>query len=147
MSRPGFTLVESVVALVIIGVLLTFALPRFKDWLPRESLRAARRELTTQLARARATAVYRGCRAVLHLDDRTSAVWVTACPVLGAGVDTVGTVDSFLDGFGVSFQADGDSVPFTPQGIALAASSIAVTLSKGDYSASLEITPVGRAVW
>lgn len=147
MSRSGFTLTELVVVLVIIGVLFAFGMPRFSDWLVRESMRSARREVTTQLARVRAMAVHRGCPAVLHLDDRTSRVWVTACRVQGTGTETVGTIDSLLDRFGVSFQADGDSVLFTPQGLALNTSSIFLTFSKGEYSGSLEITPVGRPVW
>ncbi len=147
MSRSGFTLTELVVVLGIIGVLFAFGMPRFSDWLVRESVRSARRQVTTQLARVRALSVHRGCPAVLHLDDRTSRVWVTACRVQGTGTETVGTIDSLLDRFGASFQADGDSVLFTPQGLALNTSSIFLTFSKGEYSSSLEITPVGRPVW
>lgn len=147
MSRSGLTLTELVVVVVIIGVLLAFGVPRFNDWLQRESLRAARRDLVTQLARTRATAVHRGCPAVLHLDAQTSRVWITACPVRGAGTETVGEIDNTSERFGVSFTADGDSVVFTPQGLAFATSSVALRFSKGEYASSLEITPVGRPAW
>ena len=147
MTRSGFTLAEALVALVIVGVLFAFGMPRFSDWLVRESVRAARREVTTQVARARAMAVHRGCPAVLHLDDQTGRVWVTACRIQGAGTETAGTVDDLAERFGASFEADGDSMLFTPQGLALATSSLFLTFSKGEYSGSLEITPVGRPVW
>jgi prepilin-type N-terminal cleavage/methylation domain-containing protein len=146
-SRSGFTLVEAVIVIVIMGVVLTFAIPRVKDYLLHESVRSARRTMTTHLARSRATAVHRGCRAVLHMDAVSSRVWVTACPVRGNGLDTVGTIDDFASHFGVAFSSDGDSVLFTPQGVALASTSIAMEFSKDGYSDSLLITPVGRPVW
>jgi prepilin-type N-terminal cleavage/methylation domain-containing protein len=146
-SRSGFTLVESVIAIVIIGVLVAVGMPSFRDWLLREDVRSARRQVTTHLARGRATAVYRGCPAVLHIDDSAHRVWITSCPLQGAGLDTVGNIDRFLDHFGVAFTTDGDSVLFTPQGVALATASISMTFSKAGYSNSLLITPVGRPVW
>ncbi len=147
MSRSGFTLVEAIIVIVIMGVMLTIAIPRVKDYILHESVRSARRTMTTHLARSRATAVHRGCRAVLHMDAATSRVWVTACPVQGNGVDTVGTIDNFDIHFGVAFSSDGDSVLFTPQGVALATTSISMKFSKDGYTDSLEITPVGRPVW
>jgi prepilin-type N-terminal cleavage/methylation domain-containing protein len=146
-SRSGFTLVESVIAIVVIGVLVAVGMPSFREWLLREDVRSARRQITTHLARGRATAVYRGCSAVLHIDDSAHRVWITSCPLQGAGLDTVGNIDRFLDHFGVAFTTDGDSVLFTPQGVALATASISMTFSKAGYSNSLLITPVGRPVW
>jgi prepilin-type N-terminal cleavage/methylation domain-containing protein len=146
-SRSGFTLVESVIAIVIIGVLLAVAMPSMKDWLLREDVRAARRQVTTHLARGRATAVFRGCPAVLHLDDSAYRVWITSCPLQGAGLDTVGNIDNLQTHFGVTFTSDGDSVLFTPQGVALAANSISLTFTKAGYTRDLLITPVGRSVW
>ncbi len=148
--RAGFSLIELVLTLVIAGVLMLFAVPRARDLTLRESVRSARRQMTTQLARARATAVQRGCNAVLHLNDDAGTVWLTACPLASGGlsaVDTVGSVDNLLERFGVAFTADADSVLYAPQGLAFAASSIALTFSRAEYSASLEVTPVGRAVW
>jgi len=146
-SRSGFTLIESIIAIVIISAVLTLAMPKVKEYILHETVRSARREITTHLARSRATAVYRGCRAVLHLDPTNDRVWVTSCPVQGAGLDTVGTVDDFQSHFGVDFTADGDSVLFTPQGVALASTSISMTFTKHGWSDSLLITPVGRPVW
>ncbi|MGH7646128.1 MAG: pilus assembly FimT family protein [Gemmatimonadales bacterium] len=149
-SRTGFSLVELIVALVIAGVLAVFAVPLARDLGVRESVRGARRAFITHLARARATAVQRGCSAVLHMDAGAGAVWLTACPLTSGGaaaVDTVGEVDNLMDRFGVSVTAGGDSVLYTPQGLAFAASSVPLTFSRGEHSASLEVTPVGRAVW
>jgi len=146
-SRSGFTLIEMLVVIVIISALLTLAMPKVKTYVLHETVRSARREVTTHLARGRATAVFRGCRAVLHLDEATSRVWITACSIEGTGTDTVGSVDNFQNHFGVAFTSDGDSVLFTPQGIAMASSSIAMTFTKNGWTENLAITPVGRPVW
>jgi hypothetical protein len=47
----------------------------------------------------------------------------------------------------VVFLSTGDSILFTPQGIAFSASWITLTFSKDGYEAVLEISPVGRAQW
>ena len=149
-SRTGFSLVELITVVIIIGLLAGFGFPRIRDLGVREAVRGARRAMTTHLARARATAVQRGCSAVLHLNDDAGAVWLTACPIPGAGaatLDTVGTVDNLQERFGVAFTADADSVLYTPQGLAFAASPIALTFTRGEYAASLQVTPAGRAVW
>lgn len=147
MSRQGFTLIEAIVVIVIISTLLTLAMPKVKTYVLHESVRSARREVTTHLARGRATAVFRGCRAVLHLDPATSRVWITACQIDGPGLDTVGSVEDFQSHFGVAFTSDGDSVLFTPQGVAMASASIAMTFTKDGWTENLSITPVGRPVW
>jgi Tfp pilus assembly protein FimT len=135
------------VVIVIISALLTLAMPKVKTYVLHETVRSARRQVTTHLARGRATAVFRGCRAVLHLDPTNSRVWITACSPQGAGIDTVGTVDNFQSHFGVVFTSDGDSVLFTPQGVAMASSSIAMTFTKDGWTENLAITPVGRPIW
>ena len=62
-------------------------------------------------------------------------------------MDTVGSVDDFQSRFGVAFTSDGDSVLFTPQGVAMASASISMTFSKDGWTEALAITPVGRPVW
>jgi len=147
MSWRGFTLIETLIALVIMGVLLALGLPRVGEWARRESVRGARRQVITYLAQARAAAIHRGCGSVLHLDPSGARVWVTACALQGGATDTVGGVDDLVNRYGVSFQSDGDSLTFTPQGLAFATASIRVAFRRGADSALLTITPTGRPVW
>ncbi|MCZ6917226.1 MAG: prepilin-type N-terminal cleavage/methylation domain-containing protein [Gemmatimonadetes bacterium] len=147
MTRSGFTLLEVITSIVIMGILSALGLPRFQEWMGREKVRQARREVTVHLAGARAVGAHRGCNAVLHLDDTSDRVWVTACQVQGGGIDTVGMVNSIAERYGVSFETDGDSIQFTPQGLSFGSSWITVKFTKDGYEATLEISPVGKAEW
>ncbi len=143
----GFTLLEVLTALVIMGVVMALAAPRFREWLSHENVRQARANVTTQLASARSIAVTRGCESVLHIDAAASRVWVTACKIAGAGKDTIGVIDNLSSRYGVVFSSTGDSILFTPLGIAFNAAWIMMTFSKEGYDATLEISPLGRSQW
>jgi prepilin-type N-terminal cleavage/methylation domain-containing protein len=143
----GFTLLEILTALVIMGVVMGLGAPRFREFMTHESVRQARVTVTTRLAGARVLAVQRGCQSVLHFESSSSRVWTTACRLTGGGVDTVGLIDNLASRYGVVFAATGDSVLFTPQGIAFNATWITMVFSKEGYSGILDISPVGRPIW
>ncbi len=145
--KRGFTLLEILTALVIMGVVMALGAPRFRDWMTHENVRQARVNVTTQLAGARSIAVQRGCAAVLHIDPSSSRVWITACRLQGVGMDTVGMIENMSSRYGVVFTSTGDSVLFTPQGIAFGAAWTTMTFSKAGYDAVLEISPIGRPLW
>lgn len=65
--RAGFTLIEMLTAVVIIGILTSLAAPRFSTQLQRLRARAALDELSAVIVRARALAVLRGERVVVRL--------------------------------------------------------------------------------
>jgi Tfp pilus assembly protein FimT len=129
------------------GIVSALGIPRFQEWMGRENVRQARREVTVHLAGARSVGAQRGCDAVFHLDDTSDRVWVTACQVQGGGIDTVGMITNLAQRYGVSIEADGDSIQFTPQGLAFGSSWITVKFTKADYEVTLEISPVGKAEW
>ncbi len=143
----GFTLLEILTALVIAGVVMAMAVPSFREMMIHENVRQARANVTLRLAGARSIAVQRGCEAVLHFDQASSRGWVTTCSLGGGDKDTLGMIENLSSKFGVVFLSTGDSILFTPLGIAFSASWITLTFSKDGYDAILEISPVGRAQW
>ncbi len=144
----GFTLLEILTALVIVGVVMAVAAPKFREMMTHENVRQARANVTMRLASARSIAVQRGCEAVLHFDQTSSRVWVTMCRPEGGGKDTLGFIENLSSRFGVVFlSSPADSILFTPQGIAFSADWITLTFSKDGYDAVLEISPLGRAQW
>jgi Tfp pilus assembly protein FimT len=140
-------LIELLLALVVVGVVLGFVLPQSKPWLQRESVRSARRAVTTELARARAIAAQRGCLSTLHLNPSNSTVWVTVCSPDGTGTDTLGAVNNLSIRHDVSFTADRTTVRFTPHGLAFEINPTVVVFTREGFSDTLAISPLGRPEW
>jgi prepilin-type N-terminal cleavage/methylation domain-containing protein len=131
MRRSGFTIIELLIVIVIIGTVTAFGLPRMNDAVRNESVRSARREVTTQLARAKATAVQRACRSALQIREASGRVWVEACKTTGAGRDTVGAMSNLASKYGVTISTTADSLVFAPNSIGLAPATITMTFTRG----------------
>jgi prepilin-type N-terminal cleavage/methylation domain-containing protein len=56
-NKHGFSLIEIVVAIAIIGVLAAIAVPNFLSWLPNYRLKTTARDLYTAIQNAKITAV------------------------------------------------------------------------------------------
>jgi len=143
----GFTLVEVLLVMAIIGIASAFAIPNMRNAMNREATKAARREVTTQVMRARSAAVQRGCRATIHLRATGNLAWVTSCKMTGSGIDTIGSISRLGSRHGIKMTTTADSLPFASNGIGLGAATIALTFTKGGAASSLSLTRVGRAVW
>lgn len=84
----GLTLVELIVSLVIVGVLLTLAVPAFNEAVARERLRGVNAQLVTDLKFARSEAIQRG--EAVRVDFRSNAS--LSCYAIYA-INTGGTCD------------------------------------------------------
>src|SRR5260370_13514757 len=79
MQRSGFTTIEMVIVVVLIGIIAMIGFPKISKTLDKTNVRSARDAVGTLAGTARAAALQRGCPAVLHFASNT--VWdTTACP-------------------------------------------------------------------
>lgn len=140
MNRRGFTLVEVVMVIALIGVVVLIAFPRIGRGLDRQSVRSARAALTTMHAKARATAIQRG-RAVALVRSGNQVLIVSTHPVTGA-VDTVDRRDLLVN-YGVALNSSRDTLVFDPRGLGTEPTPTAVILSRSGLADTVQITPVG----
>lgn len=145
--RSGFTVLELLVVLAIAGIMMAFAYPRYRESMDGEAVLGARRELMSQLARARATAAQRGCRSELQFRASSALAYVTSCRTVGTGLDTIGEISQFGARYSVTMTSTADSLGFGPTSIGLGTGPITVSFMRGADTASVIISSVGRPRW
>jgi len=151
MRRNGFTMLELMVVVVIIGVITLIGFPKIKDALDKTNVRSARVAAATYVATARAAAIGRGCRGVVHFSGSPGTVWVTVCPRMttaGSGtIDTIGVVDNLMSLYKVTMTETSDSVQFDPRGLRMVNTSTTVlfTTTSGGRD-SILINQLGKVV-
>lgn len=156
-TRPqgpqGLTLIELMVALGIVALLMSLALPSFAAMLARHRLKAAAEQLAADLGEARLLAAQRG--QVLHLNVQPGPAWCYAlatasgCDCRVAQACQLKTVHA-AEHPGVTL-AEGGELRLAPQrnaaaGVVADAASRTPLLLHGREGATLRVglTPLGR---
>ncbi len=115
-SNQGFTVVELLMVIVVMGVLSSIAYPRWTAMRKSAGLRAARVQFSASLAIARAAAVRFGRPAQLKRTGNTIQV---RADTGGTGVFVaLGTPVAFDSQFSVTLSATVDSIVFGSRGLA-----------------------------
>lgn len=147
-SRPGFSLFEIVVVCSVIALIAVAGMPRFRQALVKERMRAAVSAVSTHAAVARETAIARGCLTTLHFTAGTGGTaWITSCKTVGSGLDTVGAIDPIASRFRVSMAVTVDSVRFTPFGLRAdyQTTQVSITMAGNPQVGTVSINQLGRA--
>jgi prepilin-type N-terminal cleavage/methylation domain-containing protein len=139
LGKAGFSLIEALIVVVIMGLLLALVTPRIRDTTLTTEVRNARAAVANLYARARMVAVQQRKTATLRFNG--NQVYVTV-PV-GAVLDTVGAVTDLGSQYGVTLTASGN-VTVLPTGLVNAAAPITWKVTKSGKSDSLMITGYGR---
>ncbi len=144
--RDGFTLVETLIVVVLLGLIALVAYPKMSSAMLRNDVRSARTALVNLVAKARAGAT-QGNRATWIKFEGNSA-YVLARPrrLPGAGdADTLGAVEDLAEAYGVALAATVDSIQFDPRGIGTGfGSSATILVSHGSYSDAITVDALGR---
>jgi prepilin-type N-terminal cleavage/methylation domain-containing protein len=153
-NARGFTLIELIVVMMIIGVMIGIAAPRIKDGMEKINVRAAKVSMANYVARTRGSAVARGCKTTLNMTTGTTGkVWITSCKPGDVGqtvaVDTIGTVDQLASRYGVNLASTVNTITFDRRGIAtnFAFQTIKVTgTSYTSITDSIRVNPIGKVI-
>ena len=143
MRRKGFSTIEMIVVLILIGLIASIGFPRLRDGLEKQNVRSAKALVATLAATARGAAIQRGCSATLNLT--VDSIWVTACGVNPPAASVqVGTKKLVGDEFSVTLSSSAASVVYDPRGLSTVFTPTTVRLIGPHYSDSVVINEVGR---
>jgi len=145
-DRQGFTLIEVMVAVIIVGLMVLIGIPRMRNITTHSDTHSAKSSLVTWLNRAKGAAVETSRTTTFNVNG--NLVWVTASPRLvalgGSTADTIGRVDNFGTRYGVTVSPN-TVITFDTRGIpsaAIAATTIVVT--KQGIRDSVTVSAYGR---
>jgi prepilin-type N-terminal cleavage/methylation domain-containing protein len=144
MNRRGFTLIEVVIVIVIIGVMAVFFFPRLGATLQKQNVRSARNAITTLHAKARAIAIQRG-REVRFVLDANRIYLASRHPVTGV-VDTVDSPQNLSDRYGVSISSTRDTLRIDPRGVGMASSNTVIVVSRAGFADTITISSIGSVL-
>lgn len=145
MGRKGFTTIEMIVVVILIGIIASIGFPRLRDALEKQNIRSAKALMATMVATARGAAIQRGCPATLSMT--VDSAWVTACGVNPPAASVqVGTKKLIGDDFGVTLSPSNATIVYDPRGIAAVFQSTTVQIIGPHYTDSVVVNQVGKVI-
>jgi type IV fimbrial biogenesis protein FimT len=132
----GFTLIEIMISLTVLGILLMIALPNFSEWLQNQQLRAASEATLNGLQVARGAAIRRN----VLVQFRQSAPPTTAWTVTEVGTGTVVQSRAHEEGSPnaviTATPAGATTVTFASLGSVVANADLSLTVTQFDVTNS-----------
>lgn len=149
-SQQGFSLMELMVVLAIMGVAALIAVPNIVSGLPAYRLKAAGRDMTSQLRKARAIALKDKQNVSISFDETAGRFTCQGQTFPQAGCLTGQYGSGVAYGVGdtgeshaITFPGHPPAVTFTPQGFADNSGFIYLSNARGDVR-RVEVTVAGK---
>lgn len=143
-SRSGFTLIETVVVLVIASIAMAISLPKFAGMRDRMSVRSAKQQLTSYLSTARAAAVRQSQTSQFHIVSST--IWTTVNQPDGTNINVSKSVP-LNTARGVTVTLGGSSpndlITFDSRGMSSTGSSRVYVLTRNSTKDSVCVSRLG----
>jgi prepilin-type N-terminal cleavage/methylation domain-containing protein len=140
--RRGFTLIEMLIAIVVIGALTAIAFPRMRQFGDRMAVRSGRNALANLATQARARALTRGAPARLRVTQ--DSAWIELR--IGAVWQSVGVGEQVMQRGGLTYAGPATLV-FLPTGTVIIPGGeerVELAVSHGGQSKGLVVTRYGR---
>jgi prepilin-type N-terminal cleavage/methylation domain-containing protein len=145
MGRKGFTTVELIIVIILMGVIASIGFPRLRDGLEKQNVRSAKALIATMVATARGAAIQRGCPATLNMT--VDSAWVTACGVNPPAASVqVGTKKLIGDDFGVKLGPSTATLIYDPRGLATVFQTVTVQVIGPHYQDVVIVNQVGKVI-
>jgi prepilin-type N-terminal cleavage/methylation domain-containing protein len=144
----GFTLIEILLVVAILGVATLIGLPRISAGMNKASVRGARTTLINLVSRTRIAATETNRITVLKVEGSNAVILLRPRRLPGVGeADTLGDVMRLGDAYGVTITAPIDSVRFDPRGLAGGfGTGTTFLLTRNGVSDSVRIDGLGRII-
>jgi prepilin-type N-terminal cleavage/methylation domain-containing protein len=140
MRRVGFTLLELLVVLLVMGVLLGLALPRVSALRDRSAVRSAMSELGASFSTARGAAIAQRASVAVVLDTAAGAVEVRSSGqrLLRRPLRSI---------YGVLLASNRDSAVYDSRGLGYGVTNLTVVVRRGGVVDTLTMSRLGRVRW
>jgi prepilin-type N-terminal cleavage/methylation domain-containing protein len=146
-SKAGFTLIEILMVLVLIGIMATMGFPMLRDGLVKSAVKSARGQAMLLFAQARATAQESGRTVTLNFGGSTALLTATPRLLAGAGtVDTIAGPINLTTTYSVTTSGNpSTTVTVDPRGFASSAGTT-ITFARAGYADSIVVSDFGRVI-
>ena len=145
MGRKGFSTIEMIIVVILVGVIASIGFPRMQRGLEKQRIRNTKALLATMVATARGTAIQRGCVAALNI--AADSVWVTSCGLVGNPPPVnqlVGTAKQVKADVNVTLSSSHATITYDPRGMRLNFQPTTVRVISPHYQDSVVINELGK---
>ena len=140
MRRNAFSLVELLLVLVLMGVLMALAVPRFSAIRDGASVRAAMADLGADFSMARQSAITRRAPVAVVLDTAFGIVELRSATRMMSRHNLRAT-------YGIVLGSNRDSAVYDSRGLGYGVSNLTVTVRRGAIVDTLTMSRMGRVRW
>jgi prepilin-type N-terminal cleavage/methylation domain-containing protein len=138
--RVGFSLLELVIVLALVGLLMAMAAPRFAAMRDGASVRAAMANLGADFSMARQSAITRRTTVAVVLDTSSGTVEVRSASRTLAQ-------HALRAMYGIVLGSNRDSAVYDSRGLGYGVSNLTVTVRRGSFVDTLTMSRMGRVRW
>ncbi|MEP6688076.1 MAG: prepilin-type N-terminal cleavage/methylation domain-containing protein [Gemmatimonadales bacterium] len=145
--KNGFTLVEMMIVVALIGAILLIGWPKVASGLAKTNLRSSRTTVANMFAKARAFAVQSNRRTSINFNGNNVVITASPRTLAGAGTqDSIGGVEKLSEAYGVALTAPVASVAYDPRGFGSLGAVQTFVITKSSKRDSVMIDVLGRVI-